>query len=457
MNGVYNDLSESQSKHLKILYYNARSLSPKIDELRANVLFHKPDLVCIVETWLSEDITDSEIFLFNYQIARLDRNRHGGGILIFIHCSLSYKLLLQGGPHNLEFLSISVTNVFLNHTSCICLFYRPPASPVSIFDNLITTIQLVHPVKFSTFILLGDFNVNFQNPLHPLFLYLNDILLIFSLKQVVSSFTHICPNANTSLIDLVMLSDPLLLKSCVTVPPLASSDHLGVSLVVEWKVICRSFKNPSRLVWIYKNGDFARACELIDDFDWECVFSDDVDSSASSWSPFLEIMNECVPQRALSLRKNLPWLTNDITRLIHQRNSQYQKAKKSNDPSQFALYKTLRNKVVEMLRSAKMNYFNSLSPSNSKHFWKSVKLLKKQPTQIPSLYYGKSEANTSNEKAEMLNSFFSKCWNYSVAPLHETSKVFDYLLAVEENRLIHWIWKCQDSLMSSMTYFNSTE
>ena len=183
MNGVYNDLSESQSKHLKILYYNARSLSPKIDELRANVLFHKPDLVCIVETWLSEDITDSEIFLFNYQIARLDRNRHGGGILIFIHCSLSYKLLLQGGPHNLEFLSISVTNVFLNHTSCICLFYRPPASPVSIFDNLITTIQLVHPVKFSTFILLGDFNVNFQNPLHPLFLYLNDILLIFSLKQ----------------------------------------------------------------------------------------------------------------------------------------------------------------------------------------------------------------------------------------------------------------------------------
>ena len=89
-----------------------------------------------------------------------------------------------------------------------------------------------------------------------------------------------------------MLSDPLLLKSCVTVPPLASSDHLGVSLVVEWKVICRSFKNPSRLVWIYKNGDFARACELIDDFDWECVFSDDVDSSATWSLAFLEIMNE---------------------------------------------------------------------------------------------------------------------------------------------------------------------
>ena len=75
-----------------------------MDELRANVLYHKPQLVCIVETWLSTDIIDNEIYLCDYQIQRLDRNRHGGGILMYTHCSLSYKILLQGGPHNLEFL-----------------------------------------------------------------------------------------------------------------------------------------------------------------------------------------------------------------------------------------------------------------------------------------------------------------------------------------------------------------
>ena len=107
----------------------------------------------------------------------------------------------------------------VNHTSCICLFYRPPSSPVSIFDNLCTTVQLAHPVKFSSFILLGDFNVNFQNAHHPLFSYINDILLTFSLKQVVSSFTHISPNSTNSLIDLVMLSDPFYLHNCTTVPP----------------------------------------------------------------------------------------------------------------------------------------------------------------------------------------------------------------------------------------------
>ena len=101
-----------------------------MDELRANVLYHKPQLVCIVETWLSTDIIDNEIYLCDYQIQRLDRNRHGGGILMYTHCSLSYKILLQGGPHNLEFLAISVTTKHVNHTSCICLFYRPPSSPV---------------------------------------------------------------------------------------------------------------------------------------------------------------------------------------------------------------------------------------------------------------------------------------------------------------------------------------
>ena len=45
-------------KQLTALYYNARSILPKLDELRVRVLFQKLDIICIVETWLSEDVTD---------------------------------------------------------------------------------------------------------------------------------------------------------------------------------------------------------------------------------------------------------------------------------------------------------------------------------------------------------------------------------------------------------------
>ena len=242
------------------------------------------------------------------------------------------------------------------------------------------------------------------------------------------------------------LSDPFYLHNCTTVPPLATSDHLGVSLVINW-TSPKLIKDPSRLVWIYNKGDFSKACEMINDLNWDNMFSDNVDLSARLWSQaFLGVMKECIPQRTLKPQKSVPWVTNDIVKLIRDRNICYQRAKRSSDPSQLALYKTLRNKVVDMLRSAKRDFFNSLLPSNSKQFWKVVKLVNKQHTQIPSLYFEQSEATTHREKADMLNSFFSKCWNYSIAPLHNQAKIYfdcssicpDYLLCTVEE-VIHLI------------------
>ena len=98
-----------KSNCLNILYYNARSLLPKMDELRALVDIQQPHIVRIVETWLSCEILDNEIFLQGYQVLRLDRNHHGGGILMFVHESLVPKVVACG-PCDLEFLLISLCN-----------------------------------------------------------------------------------------------------------------------------------------------------------------------------------------------------------------------------------------------------------------------------------------------------------------------------------------------------------
>ena len=62
-------------------------------------------------------------------------------VLFCMHIILCHvKVLLQGGPHNLEFLALSVTSTSIANKFCICLFYRPLSSHVSIFDNLCTTL-----------------------------------------------------------------------------------------------------------------------------------------------------------------------------------------------------------------------------------------------------------------------------------------------------------------------------
>ena len=78
-----------------MLYFNARSIIPKLDELRALIEIHTPELICIVETWLCDSITDIELGIPNYRLIRLDRNRHGGGVLIYAQASLVTDVLVK--------------------------------------------------------------------------------------------------------------------------------------------------------------------------------------------------------------------------------------------------------------------------------------------------------------------------------------------------------------------------
>ena len=56
----------------------------KLDELCAVAEATNPKVMCIVESWLSDEISDNELVIDNYQILQLDRNRHGGGIVMYI-------------------------------------------------------------------------------------------------------------------------------------------------------------------------------------------------------------------------------------------------------------------------------------------------------------------------------------------------------------------------------------
>ena len=77
------------------LYFNARSILPKMDELKVD-----PSIVCLVETWLCDAICDFEISIKDFQLVRLGKNRHGGGVLIYVYSSLNWDVLLNG-PNDL--------------------------------------------------------------------------------------------------------------------------------------------------------------------------------------------------------------------------------------------------------------------------------------------------------------------------------------------------------------------
>ena len=237
------------------------------------------------------------------------------------------------------------------------------------FYNFCTTLQFLLPRRFTSFVLVGDFNINFCNKDHPYFCKLQNILHNISLSQVVHSPTHANPNGHASLIHLALVSSKTKLLNCPVIPPLANADHNGLELL-KWKHYEKQARLTSRTIWRYKDADYAKACQMIDKIELDGLLHEhDVDRSAINWNnKFKEVMSTCISQQSLKRRRNAPWLTKNISRHIRMRNAAFQAASKFAKPAQFLKYSKLRNKVVKLVRSAKSSYFKNLNPRNKNYY-----------------------------------------------------------------------------------------
>ena len=140
------------------MYYNARSVLPKIDELLLSVDIQRPDVICITESWLCSDIQNSEIAIPGYQSLRLDRNRHGDGILMYV----SERFIVKRLPPCPSLELLPVTLHCGNCRICLSLFYHPPpSSPVQVLYSLHNYLESINIPQFSSFVLIGDFNINY--------------------------------------------------------------------------------------------------------------------------------------------------------------------------------------------------------------------------------------------------------------------------------------------------------
>ena len=125
--------------------------------------------MCISESWLSSVISNGELSILGYNLFRLDRNHHGGGISLYVGVSLDVQILANG-PQGLEFLVLLVKqqNDNGNNRLCIGLFYRPPSdsNALSVLFDVLSSLR--HTI-LTSIVLLGGFNVDFSNNKHPLY------------------------------------------------------------------------------------------------------------------------------------------------------------------------------------------------------------------------------------------------------------------------------------------------
>lgn len=64
---------------------------------------HSYSFICVVESWLSSEIDNSEISIQGYSVVRLDLTRHGGGLVIYVHNIITIFFFFSKGGLTLNY------------------------------------------------------------------------------------------------------------------------------------------------------------------------------------------------------------------------------------------------------------------------------------------------------------------------------------------------------------------
>ena len=279
-------ISNNTGTELKIWYTNATSLNNKIDELRLLICIHRPDLVCVAETWFKNE---SDVQVDDYNLYRKDRAYHGGGVCIYVKKDIISVESDVEELNNSEIeqiwtcLRIGKQNVLVG-----CL-YRPPCTTPAVNSVIIESIKAakraVYKKKYSDIVITGDFNYNtidWSDPEIPFSpgdrktqtnSFINCLDECF-LTQCVSEPTFQKANHQSyNILDLVITNDRNRINSINHADPLGESNQghhlLRINYILSDPKL--AFKE-SKAFTLYEKGDYERFSQYIDGVEWEAEF-----------------------------------------------------------------------------------------------------------------------------------------------------------------------------------------
>ena len=142
-------------------YLDINHLSSKIDYLREICSKSPIDILCIDETKLDSSYPDAQFEIPGYQYPpyRKDRNKNGGGKIVFIREGLITKRLKAFKGDISETICLEV--MISKKVSFIIYVYRPPYNYNKdiCFSELPNTLSLATR-KYESIVIIGDLNID---------------------------------------------------------------------------------------------------------------------------------------------------------------------------------------------------------------------------------------------------------------------------------------------------------
>ena len=277
----------------RLLVTNARSVLPKIAELRQLVSSTKPplDILAITETWLAPCVSDSAVSLPGNCLHRRDRSdrRLGGGVAVYVRENLCCipRPDLHSWSEDL-WLEFSTGDTKGRPLLFGC-YYRPPSSDLPSFLSALESTLIRFDYRRMDVLLAGDFNATSPSWLstdshNAVGLLLEQAFLQLGLTQHVFQPTHLRVNGGLgSTLDLILSSSPGCVSNVANTSPLGKSDHCVLYASVDFRPSRQSAHSRLRRLWAYDKADFGDINKRLLKADWPSFSTLSVDQAWITW------------------------------------------------------------------------------------------------------------------------------------------------------------------------------
>ena len=184
---------------------NINSIRNKFEQLKM-LISGNIDVLVITETKLDDSFPTGQFFIEGFSIPfRLDRNKHGGGILIYIREDIPSKELTKH-TFNDGIEGIFLELNFNKYKLLVLGTYHPPNQNNDYYLNSISNSLDLYLGDYERFILLGDFNIQDSDTC------LMEFNSQYDSKNIVRDPTCFKSINNPTTIDLIITN---LSRSCI--------------------------------------------------------------------------------------------------------------------------------------------------------------------------------------------------------------------------------------------------
>ncbi|KAK6040118.1 endonuclease/exonuclease/phosphatase family protein, partial [Cooperia oncophora] len=262
---------------------NARSIVNKITDLHF-LMHNEPEGIFITESWCKPWTVHDAILSHGsaYRVYRCDRqgDRVGGGVAALIHSRVSHHFLAARDFHsNIQTITLQIDYEFIEYLN-------------SLYSEWTNQI-----------LILGDFNfplidwpnmvqrANTSMPGSSSFL---KFVSSYSLKQMVKEPTH-----GLNILDILLVSEPTIIRNLKVLPPFSTSDHCSVSFEIVGRSLPTLRKSVLRKA--YSKADFESINASLARIDWISLHRG-CDSTNAFYLEFLNICNELIEKYVPNVR-----------------------------------------------------------------------------------------------------------------------------------------------------------